>query len=141
MKIRFGEFPEHHSFLLITRPFVEWSFKLVGWIILTATLRYAYQKTSSYFLLGLTIFAYLLLFGFVGGFVEWCRNFKFNSMPPARPTNVRDTKGFRRVFGRARRIATVSLGFAIAALMVGAMNTVVDQAIDSIIGHYEKLRP
>jgi hypothetical protein len=34
MKLRFGEFPEDHHFILITRPFVEWTFKVLGWLIL-----------------------------------------------------------------------------------------------------------
>jgi hypothetical protein len=137
MKLRFGEFPEDHSFLLITRPFVEWAFKLLGWIILTATIRYAYEKTSSYLLLGLTIFAYLLLLGFV----DWFRSFKFKSVSPKPAANMRETTGVWKLLKRSRRVVAVIASFAITVLMVGTMNTLVENTIDSIIGHYEKLRP
>jgi hypothetical protein len=40
MKLRFGEFPEEHHFLLIARPIVEWTFKFFGWLIVVATLQF-----------------------------------------------------------------------------------------------------
>lgn len=141
MKIRFGEFPEDHHFILITRPFVEWSFKFIGWMILTATIRYAYEKTSSTFLLGMTIFAYLLLLGFVGAFVDWFRSFRFNSALKRQPIDIAKLGRWKRMRSRAGRGLAIFLGFALTAVLIGAMNIVTEKVIDSILVHYEKMRP
>src|SRR5436309_644706 len=105
MELRFGKFPEHHPFLLITRPFVEWSFKYVGWLIIAATIDYARVKTHSVALFILEGLIYLLILGFSTGFVDWMLSFQFNSRKPARKT------------GRARRGAVAWIGGMLLTLL------------------------
>ena len=61
MKLRFGEFPEDHHFISLTRPLVEWTFKFLGWLLLTSTIQFAYLKTGNQFLLYLKLLCYGLL--------------------------------------------------------------------------------
>ena len=76
MKLGFGEFPEDHHFLLITRLFVEGCFKFFGWLVILATLEFAYLKTQSNTILSLVIFFDLLILGYVGAFVDWILKFR-----------------------------------------------------------------
>ena len=76
MKIRFGEFPEEHYFLQITRPFVEWMFKFFGWLVIVATVQFVQERTGSQILLYVKWFSYLLILGFIGAFVDWVLSFK-----------------------------------------------------------------
>jgi hypothetical protein len=87
MEIRFGKFPDDHHFIRITRPFVEQSFKLFGWLVAIATLRFGHLKTGSSTLLYVEWFLELLMLAYVGAFVDWIlrfrRNEKANSNVPA----------------------------------------------------------
>jgi hypothetical protein len=76
MKLSIGELPDDHPFILITRPFIEATFKIVGWFVVVATIQYAYEKTNSTLLLCLYGFLYILIFAYVYGLVEWISSFR-----------------------------------------------------------------
>ena len=76
MKIRFGEFPEHRRFIVIARPFIEWTFKLVGWTIVVATISYAQEKTGSKILFWLWLVLDGLLLIFFYTFFQWIFSFQ-----------------------------------------------------------------
>jgi hypothetical protein len=76
MKLRFGEFPEDHHFLLIVRPIVEGCFRFLGWLVVLATLQFAYLKTESKTILSLAVFFELLILAYVGAFVDLILKFR-----------------------------------------------------------------
>jgi len=42
MKLIFGTLPDDHSFLRIMRPLTDWVFKFISWMIIGATLVFAW---------------------------------------------------------------------------------------------------
>ena len=76
MELRFGKFPEGHFFITVVRPFVEWSFKFCGWLIIVSILQYGYEKTGNVFLHYANWALYALVFLFIYGFVQWVFAFK-----------------------------------------------------------------
>jgi hypothetical protein len=76
VKLRYGEFPTHHAFLLVVRPLVDWTFKFTGWLFITATIRYG-EKTGSQILWYVEWLLQLLLGLFVFNFIDWVTDFQF----------------------------------------------------------------
>ena len=93
-------------FILITRPFVEWTSRFLAGVIFTSTIQFAYQKTNNQNLLYLKWTCYLPLLAFVGAFVD--SNCKFSALPI-----ISGEKIIRRLEARAlRAVQKVKVGFA-----------------------------
>lgn len=71
MEIRFGRLPDDDPFLLIMRPVTDWVFKFVSWLIIGATLVYAWEKTKSPYLAGLGVIATVFPGAFLYSFLQW----------------------------------------------------------------------
>jgi hypothetical protein len=128
VKVRFGEFSRDHHFILITRPFVEWSFKYLGWLALTSTIRVAREKTQSLALLIIEWFAYGLILGFNGAFSDWIASFK--SYPQR--TSV--------AHSAARRIAGIIAFFLFSLLSLAIVNFVSQSMLDALTKFHQNGR-
>ncbi|MGX0961818.1 hypothetical protein AB7M63_002267 [Bradyrhizobium japonicum] len=148
MKLRFGEFPKEHHFLLIARPFVEWTFKFFGWLIVVAILQFAQDRTGNQVLLYVKWFAYLLVLLFIGSFVDWIFSFKrYKSVSGAKLVELakRDIhfdsdakqrtneKKIRSIWIRARRVFVVLISLLLMLGFSGVTNVVADKVIDSLV--------
>ena len=85
MELRFGELTDDHVFLTRVRSLVDWSFKLIAWLGICATIQIAAEKTGSVYLWVITIISYFLIFFFLQSFLDWVWHFKRN----AKPNNTR----------------------------------------------------
>lgn len=117
MRLRFGEFPEDHHFISISRPFVEWSFKYLEWLAVVATIQVAATKTNSRVLLALEWFAYFLILAFNGGLADWFLNFRFAS------------EGKRPKTRSRIRILAALLGGLLMTMLVMAIINLVSQSV------------
>jgi hypothetical protein len=128
MKLRFGEFPEDHHFVLITRPFVEGCFKFLGWLVVLATLEFAYLKTESKTIFALAAFFDLLILGYVGAFVDWV--LKFRRYRVAGNANVVVKRGIKHWIILA--IATVTL--------VVIANFITDRVVTALVEFQQRTK-
>jgi hypothetical protein len=120
MEIRFGKFPDDHHFIQITRPIVEQSFKVLGWLVVIATLRFAYFKTNSATILYVEWFFELLMLAYVGAFVDWVLSFKRNLKNRSDAVVVRKRWHWWLVI-----LATI--------VLVGIANTLVERIISAFL--------
>jgi hypothetical protein len=156
MKIRFGEFPEEHHFLQIMRPFVEWTFKFFGWLVIISTVQFAQERTGSQVLLYVKWFSYLLILGFIGAFVDWILSFKkcktisgaklieiatASVKPDAEATaGTRSKKLFWRVWHKLRGIFVALISLSLTVLFVGAANIATDRIISSLVEFQQRAK-
>jgi hypothetical protein len=144
MKIRFGEFPEAHHFLQVMRPPIEWTFKIVGWIIIVATLRYGAQKTHNQILLYFSWALDLLILTFIFGFLQWFFSFRRYPKPISGKALVRLAEKSEQVEKRKyfktnylfRKMLTVVLAgisLLITITIQITANIAVEQVINAII--------
>lgn len=69
MDFRFGgELPDDHVFLTRTRSLVDWTFKFISWLAVTATFGVAAEVTGNKWLWGVYILSHLLLIFFLRRF-------------------------------------------------------------------------
>jgi hypothetical protein len=71
MEIRFGRLPDDDHFLLIMRPVTDWVFKFISWLIIGATLVFAWEKTKSPYLAALAVIATVFPGAFLYSFLQW----------------------------------------------------------------------
>jgi hypothetical protein len=156
MKIRFGEFPEDHHFLQLTRPFVEWTFKFFGWLVIISTVQFAQERTGSQVLLYVKWLSYLLILGFIGAFVDWILSFKkykaisgaklvdiamADVKPVAAATaRVRSKDRLWRVWRKARSIFVALISLSLTILFVGAANIATDKIIESLVEFQQRAK-
>jgi hypothetical protein len=150
MKLRFGEFPEDHHFILITRPFVEWTFKVLGWLIFTSTIQFAYQKTNNQILLYLKWTCYLLLLAFIGAFVDWILNFRryriisgkklVATAEASAATSPKSESRLRKAGKKTRRAVAVVVSITVTIALIGASNFAIDKIIESLIEFQQKIK-
>jgi hypothetical protein len=149
MKLRFGEFPENHHFLLVARPFVEWTFKFFGWLIVVATLQFAQDRTGSQVLLCVKWFSYLLILLFIGTFVDWVLSFKrYKTISGAKLVEIAerdvrlDAEAMRRanakkrilsIWIKVRRFFVILVSVLLTLVFTGVANVVADKVIDSLV--------
>jgi hypothetical protein len=143
MKLRFGEFPEDHFLPLITRPFVEWTFKFIGWLLLTSTIQFAYEKTGNQFLLYLKWFCYALILAFIGACVDWFLSFKRDGIISGKKIVAAAVAGpaassgknnwVSKSFGRLRKTIIVIVSVVLTLVLVGASNIATDKVIEAFI--------
>jgi hypothetical protein len=146
MKIRFGEFPEDHHFLLLTRPFVEWVFKCFGWLAITATVQFAQERTGSQVLLCVKWIFYFLLFGFVGAFVDWILSFKrYKSMaekksspfPNVKISAVITKRRLENIKFKFRNVFVGGISLLLTIFLVGASNIATEKIIDALVEFHQ----
>jgi hypothetical protein len=143
MKIRFGEFPEHHHFLLLTRPFVEGAFKFFGWLAFTATAQVGYELTHNKFLFVLAIFCNLLLLAFVGAFVDWIFSFQRDKGAAGNSSasqSENERSSFRKFEVRFRKWIVSVVAIAIWLSAMGISNFIADKLIDGFIEIQQKAK-
>jgi hypothetical protein len=156
MKIRFGEFPEDHHFLQLTRPFVEWTFKFFGWLVIISTVQFAQERTGSQVLLYVKWLSYLLILGFIGAFVDWILSFKkYKAISGAKLVEIAmadvkpgaaATARFRskdrlwQVWRKARSIFVALISLSLTILFVGAANIATDKVIESLVEFQQKAK-
>lgn len=146
MKIRFGEFPEHHHFIVIARPFIEWTFKLVGWTIVVATISYAQEKTGSKILFWLWLVLDGLLLIFFYTFFQWIFSFQRDRtiisgkklIRAAEQSTEEDASSgqpsrLAKIFERGRKGAIIILSFLALLSCQFAAQIVVEQIVKSIV--------
>jgi hypothetical protein len=120
-----------------TRTLADWSFKVVGWIVIVATFYYAYQKTHSTLLLGISLVLFALVASFIYGLVEWVYLIQFiphgellaarlAASAPPKPTSL--TKKLWRI-GVRLLVAFSILGAGSFGTMI-ALKTVIDAIVE-----------
>jgi hypothetical protein len=114
MKLRFGEFPTHHPFPLIVQPLADATFKLVSWLLIVATFRYAYDKTGNPILWYVYWTLQLLLLIFVYSCVEWIFNFQFTRRKAAQ-LSTSSTTFFKKI--RPLVVLVLSVGITFVSQM------------------------
>jgi hypothetical protein len=156
MKIRFGEFPEEHHFLQITRPFVEWTFKFFGWLVIISTVQFAQERTGSQALLYVKWFSYLLILGFTGAFVDWVLSFRryktisgkrlveiatVNAKPDAEAAaRIRSKKRYWSVWLKVRGVFVALISLSLTVLFVGAANIATDKIINRFVEFQQRAK-
>jgi hypothetical protein len=153
MKIRFGEFPEEHHFLQIMRPFVEWTFKFFGWLVIVSTVQFAQERTGSQVLLYVKWLSYLLILGFIGTFVDWILSFKrYRAISgaglasvagikrDAQTSSIRSKNRFWRVLLKLRTIFVGLISLSLTVLFVAAANTATEKIINALVEFHQRAK-
>ena len=114
MDFRFGgELPDDHVYLNRIRPIVDWSFKFISWIAVTATLGVAADVTSSKWLWGMYCFCQLMLIMFLQTFFSWLFEMKFPRGAAAKPRPVVVRTGFKLQVYKARTVFIAVFAFLV----------------------------
>jgi uncharacterized membrane protein len=143
MKLSIGELPEHHDFLLITRPVTEWTFKVVGWILIVSTIKYAYDKTGNEIIFVVYLILFLFLLSFFGGFVRWLLSFRLHRTVTGEafaggnlrnsPERTAPEKKTTALWAHARNLFAYMLALVFMIFVFFVMNVAVEKAIDAFI--------
>jgi hypothetical protein len=156
MKIRFGEFPEEHHFLQIMRPFVEWTFKFFGWLVILSTVQFAQERTGSQVLLYVKWFAYLLILGFTSTFVDWILSFKrYRTVSGAKlievatasakskadaPAEIKPRKRIWRIWFKIKRILVALISLSLTILLLSAANITTEKIIVNLVEFQQRAK-
>jgi hypothetical protein len=125
MELRFGELPDDHVFLTRVRSLVDWSFKLIAWLLLCATLQVGAQATGNAYIWTLAILANILIYFFCQSALDWIWHLKRYKQRDERP---KETKLLNKFFRWTRIIIASVLWFSLIAIQMKA----VDEAIDAL---------
>jgi hypothetical protein len=144
------KFPEDHFFILITRPFVEWTFKVFAWLIFTSTIQFAYQKTGSQVLFYLKWTCYTLLLAFTGAFVDWVLEFRryraISGEKLSAAANVSASSSLkriswlRRVGRKTRKAIAAVISIIITITLIGISNFAIDKVIEALIEFQQQVK-
>ncbi len=126
MEIRFGRLPDNHYFIIITRPLVEWSFKLLSWLLIAATLLLAAEKSGSYVLYGAASLASVLPFAFIYAFLHWLWSIE----PYERKQGTTARLSW---WGKVRKLAVVTMALALWWTLVFATHLALNQTLLAIV--------
>ena len=133
MDFRFGgELPDDHVYLNRVRPIVDWSFKFISWIAITATLGVAADVTSNKWLWGMYAICQLLLFWFLQTFFSWLFTMKFPRKAAAKPRAEVARTGIKLWVYKARTILIAVLAFFVWTCFQVAMQQAIARAVTAV---------
>ncbi|MBT1516250.1 hypothetical protein KIP88_37990 [Bradyrhizobium sp. SRL28] len=132
MHFRFGgELPDDHPFLERFRSLVDWSFKFISWLIITATLGVAAQVTKDPWLYGLYFLCHVLLIFFLQAFFSWLFTMKIpggrSRKEPAAPR-----RGWWAWMHKARRMLIAIFAFLVWGCFQLGMQQAIGRTVDAI---------
>ncbi|MDE5458593.1 hypothetical protein GWE18_38625 [Bradyrhizobium sp. CSA112] len=141
MDFRFGgELPDDHVFLDRIRSIVDWSFKFISWLIITATLGVAAHATKNLWLWGLYFLCQGLLIVFLQTFFSWLFSMKFPGSKGSRNKNAAARQGFWIWVHKARRILIAILALAVWLGFQLAMQQAIGHTVDAIAEFQKTIR-
>jgi hypothetical protein len=126
MEFKFGELPDDHVFLTRVRSLVDWTFKLIAWLALCATLQVAAQTTGSPYICGLSILAYLMIFFFCQSFLDWLWHLK-RYTKKEKPTTAPKPPG------RLKRWSKFAIAGIVWLLLIQLQQRAVSEAIGALV--------
>jgi hypothetical protein len=139
MQFKFGEFPDDHGFLFSVRPLVDWSFKLISWLGITATFEIAAKLTGSPYLWTIYVIAHLLVLLFLYSFIDWLWQIKLPRQAPKKLPAVATTSSrAKRWIHKGRILVVVVLSVVVWGSLMGVMQIVVDQTVSAIVEFQKK---
>jgi hypothetical protein len=127
MKLIFGTLPDDHGFLRIMRPLTDWVFKFISWMIIGATLVFAWQKTGSPYIGALALVAVVLPGAFLLSFLNWLLDID---------------RGPKRTYQTKQRIRSfvVSIGFILWIAFTVATQVAMQQTVAAIVEFQKTMR-
>ncbi len=134
MEFNWVKFPEDHVFFYSVRPLVDWTFKLIAWLSLTASLQVGAEITGSVYLWILVALSYLLIIFFLQSFFTWLRQVQFTgrlSFLAPKP-RIAFTDPAKRFFDKAGDWITKFLVLCLLAFGVNVMHEAVGKIVDEI---------
>jgi hypothetical protein len=132
MNFRFGgELPDGHVFLSRVRPLVDWTFKLISWLIITATLGVAAEVTKNAWLWAIYFLAQLLLIFFLQSFFSWLFAMKFPGRAKRKST-VAVRTGAWAMLRKVRTLLIAVFAFLVWASFQVGMQQAIGRTVDAI---------
>jgi hypothetical protein len=132
MDFRFGgELPDDHVFLDRVRPLIDWSFKFISWLIITATLGVAAQITKNLWLWGLYFLCHGLLIFFLQAFFSWLFTMKFPGRS-SRKEPSRPRQGFWAWMYKVRQTLITIFALLVWACFQLGMQQAIGRTVDAI---------
>jgi len=122
MELSIGKLPDHHHFLSVMRPLTDWVFKFLSWLIIGATLAFAWEKTRNPYLAGAALVASILPGAFLYGFLDWLSKLERKSKAGAKQAGKPLSQGWQRTV----RGATV---FALSAIVWSGLTIATQVAV------------
>jgi hypothetical protein len=133
MDFRFGgELPDDHVFLTRIRSLVDWSFKFISWLVITATLGVAAEATKSPWLWALYFLSQLLLLFFLQVFFSWLFAMKFPRWARQRSLPGAARNRFWVTLRKARTIIIAVFAFFVWATFQLGMQQAIGRTVDAI---------
>jgi hypothetical protein len=133
MDFRFGgELPDDHVFLSRVRSIVDWSFKFISWLAITATLGAAAEVTKNGWLWAIYFLCQLLLIFFLQAFFSWLFAMKFPRWSRQKATPEAARNRFWAILRRARTILIAVFAFLVWAAFQLGMQQAIGRSVDAI---------
>jgi hypothetical protein len=133
MDFRFGgELPDEHVFLSRVRPLVDWTFKFISWLIITATLGVAAEVTKNAWLWAIYFLGQLLLIFFLQSFFNWLFTMKFPRRAGRKSSPVAVRTGLRAMMRKVRTLLIAVFAFFVWAGFQVGMQQAIGRTVDAI---------
>lgn len=141
MDFRFGGvLPDNHVFLDRVRSIVDWSFKFVSWLIITATLGVAAHATKNVWLWGLYFICQGLLVFFLQSFFSWLFSMEFPGIKRSQEEAAVVRQGFWAWMHKAKRSLVAVLAFVVWLGFNLAMQQAIGRTVDAIAEFQKTIR-
>lgn len=138
MDFRFGgDLPDDHVFRTRIRHLVDWCFKFVSWLGVTATFGVAAEITNNRWLWGIYIFCHILLIFFLQSFFSWMFAMQFSKKRQQRTTSKVPASGFGRWMIKFRTITISVFAFLVWVGFQVAIQNAIGHTVEAI-GEFQK---
>jgi hypothetical protein len=129
--------PDDHHFLLIVRPLTDWAFKFISWLIIGATLVFAWEKTHNPYLAGAALVASILPGAFIYSFLEWLSKLERKPKAGAKQAGNPLSQGWRR---KLRGAAVIGLSGIVWSGLTIATQVAVQQTASAMLEFQKTVR-
>jgi hypothetical protein len=115
---------------LVIRPLTDWVFKFISWLIIGATLVFAWEKTRNPYLAGAALVASLLPGAFIYSFLQWLSKLERKPKAGAKQARKQLPQGRRR---KLRGAAVIALSGIVWSGLTIATQIAVQQTASAML--------
>nr|AWM01283.1 hypothetical protein CIT40_15410 [Bradyrhizobium amphicarpaeae] len=132
-KFRFFELPDDHGFIYSARGLVDGYFKVLSWLLITATFQIIAETSHSALAWALCVLAYLMIFFYLQAFVNWLAHMRWRGSGRA----IRNfDPGQNSKHGLVRRLSAATVAATGTLLWLGIVFGVqasIDRTVTAIV--------
>ncbi|KYK44900.1 hypothetical protein A1D31_11830 [Bradyrhizobium liaoningense] len=130
---RYFDLPYDHGFIYSVRGLVDGYFKILGWLVITATFQIIAETSHSALIWAICIIAYVMVLFYIQAFINWLSHMRRRGSDRAMRDLGRGKTSKNRFVRRLSAAATAAAGLLMWFAIIFFVQQAIDRTVTAIV--------